>query len=248
MWASVSRIARPARSNNRSPLGSTNPDRVRLALTGDMAQRDFTALPDTRSPQRRKPALDDTQVMPIVEQTIVLSRIRPDTPPPSTRPELPNVDPTEIVSRGSRAARVFRVLLPPRVRTYIGGISGAPASSWSPGAAVSEDPTPYSLPAAQQRVLTALRGHAGGDPSAGPRWFEEWQRGFDARKAELNARWDNPSAVLAPATVDMTAAVQAAARLASALADDGTSAALYTADELAHEIARRALAASAVSA
>lgn len=250
-----SRFARPTRSNNRAPLGDATPDPVRLALTGSMAQRDFTTLPDSRSVQNRAPKPGDTQFMPIVERTIVLSRVRTDPPPPSSLPErLPAVDPTEM-PRGSWGARAFRVLLPPRVRTYRGGLSAQPWDGYPDSAAPPDGDTPTTdVSRHLRRVVAGFRATAATVPPSatqqldladqlakeGDERFALRMAAIDAKCQEIDARLDADLAGFVP---DVHA--ERGQRLAAAYQEGGTSAALYTTADLAREIARRAITAGA---
>lgn len=79
--------------------------------------------------------------------------------------------------------------------------------------------------------------------------LEAQSRRRDTAIAKFAQRWQYPDAHWrrVAETLDAKQDASDAGRLAKAHAEDGTSAALYVVDELAHEIAQRALAGSAVS-
>lgn len=184
----------------------------------DRPPHDYTTLPD--SPMRRRftatrPSTQTTEIIPVVEETIVLRAVRNAQPTSeSSRPQpAPQVSPAETAFWRRAAEKMFTVLLPPRKRTYQGGISDLPAPSlWDrlhdtddwpdqevpsgrhghrSDAAGPDADTPHSLPVAHIRDSAMALHHAPRVDAAGMmRQADDAARANDERIARFSATAD----------------------------------------------------------
>lgn len=206
-----------------------------------------------------------TALIPVTEQTIVLGAVHPIAPPPSLANQRATAaEPTDI--RRSRTASIVSLLLPPVKHLYRGGQADLPVEEsygaigpdgdWAdppmvrgrrrrnPDVEGTLDSVAGDLLLAQQRVTTGLRLNPlpapSPDTAEATRRADELAAANDARMNAFAVKTDRWCSGFRK-QLDSTAGAARADEIALAYALGGTSAALYTTDELAHAIAARAL-------
>lgn len=228
-------------------------------------QRPLRAVPPSgHMPERPRPLAgghDDTRVMAAIREsdteiTAAMTRVLPKVSPanlPPARPHAPltltaGLPAPSLVLDAVREAELeldaTQVL--PVVRALL---DGPPSQYWERTHAVHSD---EDQPDVDNRTPEQINAHADAMASEFDKHMAEMEaksRRRDRAIADFAKRWQHDDAHWARVAQTLKAKQEAtdAGRLAVAYEAGGTSVALFTAADLAHEIAQRALAGSAVT-